>query len=214
MKHIYTLLSLSPLPAWTSTIPSRKWIEIGENMSDLQQAHMVECQHFGMSFNGQTLSVLPSNKSMRHIIKEYMPALFQQTGWCLMPSTCGCIPFYAVTAFSLQGVAWKDHWMLMNNKMCHFPLEFAYLSHTVKNTCLFSSACIYTCVKIRTVKPDHMLRQYVVLLVFFHYYCCTWSYIPFHIKNKNHNNKLEEKDLFLHAWSSTNSTLCLKLHFS
>jgi len=57
--------------------------------------------------------------------------------------------------------------MLMNNKMCHFPLEFVYLSYTVKKTCLFSSVCIYMCVKIRTVKPGHMLRQYVVLLVFF-----------------------------------------------
>lgn len=112
-------------------------------------------------------SVLPSNKLMRHTTKECMPALFQQTAWCLMPSTGGCIPFYAVTAFSLQGVAWKDHWMLMNNKMCHFPLEFIYLSYTVKETCLFSSACIYMCVKIRTVKPGHILRQYVVLLVFF-----------------------------------------------
>lgn len=168
MKHIYTLLSFCLLPAWTLTTPRRKWIEVGESWGVIGNRHawlnvsILVCHLMVRHF-----SVLPFNKSMRHIIKEYMPALFQLTAWCLMPSTGGCIPFYAVTALSLQGVAWKDRWMLMNNKMCHFPLEFVYLSYTVKKMCLFSSACIYMCVKIRTVNPGHMLRQYVVLLVFF-----------------------------------------------
>lgn len=137
------------------------WGVIGNEHTWLNVSILV-CHLMVRHFN-----VLPSNKPMRHIMKEYMPALFQQTAWCLMPSTGGRIPFYAVTASSLQGVAWKDHWILMNNKMCHFPLEFFYLSYTVKKMCLFSSACIYMCVKIRTVNPGHMLRQYVVLLVFF-----------------------------------------------
>lgn len=167
MKCIYTLLSLSLLSAWTSTFQAENEKKLGKtcvtgNRHTWLNVSILVCHLLVRHF-----SVLPSNKPMRHIIKEYMPALFQQTAWCLMPSTGGCIPFYAVTAFSLQGVAWKDHWMLMNNKMCHSPLEFIYLSYTVKKTCLFSSACIYMCVKIRTVKPGHMLRQYVVLLVFF-----------------------------------------------
>lgn len=164
MYETFTLC-LCLLPAWSLTISSRRCVKVRENLSDWQQAHTVKCQCFGMSFNGQTLQYI----AIQQTYKTYyhMPALFQQTAWCLMPSTGGRIPFYVVTAFSLRGVSRKDHWMLMNNKMCHFPLEFVYLSYTVKKTCLFSSVCIYMCVKTRTVKPGHMLREYAVLLVFF-----------------------------------------------
>lgn len=155
-------------------------------------------------------TVLPSNKPMRHIIKEYMPALFQQTAWCLMPSTGGCIPFYAVTAFSLQGVAWKDHWMLMNNKMCHFPLEFVYLSYTVKKTCLFSSPCIYMRVKIRTVKPGHMLRQYVILLVFFSLLLLHVILHPVSCKIWVTEKWIRTSNLFFLDWISN---FCLKMFF-
>lgn len=170
MWRIFIYCSLNAKCQWGLKPPKAGWIV------KVQKTLMIGSRHTWLNVNilvcclvVRRLYALPSNKPMRHTIEEYTPALFQQTVWCLMPSTGGCIPFCAVTVFSLQGVAWKDHWMLMNNKMCHFPLEFVYLSYTVKKTCLFSFAHIYMCVKMCTVKPGHMLIQYVVLLVFFFY---------------------------------------------
>lgn len=83
MKHIYTFLSLCLLPAWTSTIPSRKRIEVRENLSDWQQAHMVKCQHFGMSFNGQTLQCIAIQQTYETHYQGIYASSFPAN--CLMP---------------------------------------------------------------------------------------------------------------------------------
>lgn len=87
MKPIYTLLRLCLLPVWTSTIPSKKKkkkrIEIQENLSDWQLAHMVKCQHFGVSFNGQTLQCIAIQQTYETYYQGIYASSFPAN--CLMP---------------------------------------------------------------------------------------------------------------------------------
>lgn len=83
MKHIYTLLSLSLLSGWTSTIPRRKWREFEENFYGWQQAGMVKCQHFGMSFTGQTFQCTAIQQTYETYYQGMYASSFPAN--CLMP---------------------------------------------------------------------------------------------------------------------------------